>query len=173
MKAILEKAAKIKLLILDVDGVFTNGLLFLSESGDEYKAFHTQDGLGIKLLLKTGVDIGIISARESSIVKKRMSNLGIKHIYLGDRPKIISYEALIKHLNVTDEQVAYVGDDLTDLGLIRRVGLGIAVPNAVEQVRQHAKWQTKTPGGLGAVREVCELIMTAHNTLDEIVEKHL
>jgi 3-deoxy-D-manno-octulosonate 8-phosphate phosphatase (KDO 8-P phosphatase) len=173
MDDILQYAARVRLLICDVDGVFTDGTLYLGENAQEYKPFHIHDGLGIKLLLASGVDVAVITSRSSEIVQNRMTALGIKYIHQGQEDKMQAYESLLKQMQLTDAEVAYIGDDLPDLPLIRRAGLGVTVANGVALVKQHAKWQTRAEGGRGAVREICELIMTAQNTLGRAHEKYL
>lgn len=168
MQAIIDKAKKIKLAIFDIDGVLTDGTLFYSDTDMGLKAFHAHDGLGLQLLKRSGIMVGIITSHQSAMVTKRMEALEIEHVYQGQREKIPAYEDLITKLNVSDEQVAYTGDDLPDLPLIQRAGLGIAVANARDFVKQYADWHTTRPGGQGAVREICELIMTSQNTLDDI-----
>jgi len=167
MQDILTKAAVIKLVIFDVDGVLTDGRLFFGDDGQEYKSFYARDGLGMKLLLKSGVEIGIITARSSELVKYRMKNLGIQHVYQGRLDKLAAFEELATKLNLKPESVAYVGDDIVDLPVMRRVGLSITVQNGHPLVIEHSDWQTPHNGGAGAARDVCELIMRAQNTLDE------
>lgn len=173
MRKIFQKAAAIKLLILDVDGVLTNGKIYFTESGAEYKAFNTKDGLGIKLLLKTGVTIGIISGRESASVEQRLRPLGVKYIYQKQNNKLLALKKLTTKLKLTKQQIAYVGDDLTDLPILTQVGLSIAVADADDFVKQHVDWITKSPGGMGAVREACELIMQAQNTLANMQQQFI
>ncbi len=165
MKDILAKAAQIKLVVFDVDGVLTDGSLFVGDDGQEYKAFHSRDGLGMKMLRKSGVEIGIITARTSEVVKHRMENLDIQHVYQGRLDKLPALEELLAKLALTFEQTAYVGDDVVDLPVMRQVGLAIAVQDAHPLAKQHAHWQTPHDGGRGAARDVCELIMEAQNTL--------
>ena len=173
MQEILKKAACIRLVIFDVDGVLTDGSLYLGNNGEEYKAFNIKDGLGMKMLMESGVEIGIITARSSSLVAQRMESLGITHIYQGQHEKLPAYEQLIEKLGLEHEQAAYVGDDLIDLPLMRRTGLAVAVQDAHSLVKQHAHWQTPSPGGQGAAREVCELIMKAQGTLDKAFQAYL
>ena len=173
MKDILAKAAQIKLVVFDVDGVLTDGSLFIGDDGQEYKAFHSRDGLGMKLLRKSGVEIGIITARTSEVVKHRMENLDIEHVYQGRLEKLPALEELLAKLGVSFEQTAYVGDDVVDLPVMRQVGLAIAVQDAHPLAKQHAHWQTPHGGGRGAARDVCELIMEAHNTLNSQLEPYL
>lgn len=167
MQNILNKAASIKLVIFDVDGVLTDGRLFFGDDGQEYKSFYARDGLGMKLLLKSGVEIAIITARSSELVKHRMKNLGIRHLYQGRLDKLSAFEELVTKLGVEPDTVAYVGDDIVDLPVMRRVGLPITVQNGHPLVVEHSDWQTPHSGGAGAARDVCELIMRAQNTLDE------
>ena len=166
MQDILEKAAHIKLVVFDVDGVLTDGSLFFGDDGQEYKAFYSRDGLGMKLLQDSGVEIGIITARTSNVVLHRMNNLSVKHVYQGRLDKIAAFEELVTILGLGNEQTAYVGDDVVDLPVLRRAGLAIATEDAHPLVKQHAHWQTPHPGGRGAARDVCELIMEAQGTLD-------
>jgi 3-deoxy-D-manno-octulosonate 8-phosphate phosphatase (KDO 8-P phosphatase) len=166
MKDILAKAAQIKLVVFDVDGVLTDGSLFVGDDGQEYKAFHSRDGLGMKMLRQSGVEIGIITARTSEVVKHRMENLDIQHVYQGRLDKLPAIKELLAKLDLTFEQTAYVGDDVVDLPVMTQVGLAIAVQDAHPLAKQHAHWQTPHGGGRGAARDVCELIMEAQNTLD-------
>lgn len=170
---ILAKAKKIKLLILDVDGVLTDGKLFFDNQGHEYKSFHAQDGHGIKLLRQTGVDVAVISGRKSNSVALRMKALGIEHVYQGCEDKRAAFAGIIESLAITAEQAAHVGDDLLDLPIMARVGLSIAVNDANFAVKQRADWCTFRRGGQGAVREVCDLIMQAQGRLDEIINSYL
>ncbi|WP_455218403.1 3-deoxy-manno-octulosonate-8-phosphatase KdsC, partial [Kaarinaea lacus] len=173
MQDILDKAAQIKLVIFDVDGVLTNGSLFYGDDGQEYKAFHSRDGHGMKMLQKSGVEIGIITGRTSKVVEHRMKNLGIQHVYQGKLEKLPAFEELISKLGINPDEVAYVGDDVVDLPILTRVGLAIAVADAHNLVKQHAHWQTPSGGGQGAARDVCELIMEARGTLDEEMKLYL
>jgi 3-deoxy-D-manno-octulosonate 8-phosphate phosphatase (KDO 8-P phosphatase) len=173
MEKILSKAAKIRLVIFDVDGVLTTGNLIYRPNGSESKTFHVHDGVGLRMLLKSGVDVGIITARTSDVVSKRMQDLDIKHVYQGAADKVIAYEDLKTKLNLQDEQVAYVGDDLPDLPLFKRVGLAITVPNAPPIMLKHATHVTKTQGGQGAAREVCEMIMQAQGSYDAAIQSYL
>ncbi len=170
---IVEKAKKIKLLILDVDGVLTDGKLFFDNQGNEYKSFHAQDGHGIKLLRQTGVEIAVISGRKSPVVELRMNNLGIRHVYQGHEDKRAAFAEIIAKMALSVEQAAYVGDDLLDLPIMRRVGLSVAVDDANPIVKHYADWCTPRCGGQGAVREVCDLIMQAQGHFDDIVNAYL
>lgn len=173
MNTISEKAKNIKLLILDVDGVLTAGTLSYTPNGIEVKNFHVHDGQGMKLLKKTGVDIGVITTCKSPIVKRRMDDLGINHLYQGQIDKLPAYEDLKNKLNLTDEQIAYVGDDLPDLPMLKRVGLAVTVSNAPKIIQQHTHWITKAKGGKGAAREVCDFIMQAQGTYQTVIDAYL
>lgn len=173
MREILERAKQIRLLIFDVDGVLTDGRLYLGGDGQEYKAFHSRDGHGMKMLQETGVAVAIITARSSEAVRMRMENLGIEHVYQGRREKLPAYEEMKRSLGLEDGQIAYVGDDVLDLPIMRRVGLSMAVADAHPLVFRHSHWQTQAPGGRGAAREACDLIMDAQDTLSEMMARYL
>jgi len=173
MKDILEKAARIRLLIFDVDGVLTDGSLFVGDDGQEYKAFNSHDGHGIKMLKKYGVEIAIITGRTSRVVEHRMANLGITHVYQGKLEKLPAYEELRDKLGISPEETAYVGDDVVDLPVMRRVGLAIAVHDAHPLVLQHSHWQTPHGGGRGAARDVCEMLMEAKGVLQDEMSRYL
>jgi 3-deoxy-D-manno-octulosonate 8-phosphate phosphatase (KDO 8-P phosphatase) len=173
MNDILEKARGIELVIFDVDGVLTDGSLFLGDDGQEYKTFHSRDGHGMVMLMESGVKIAIITGRTSNVVRIRMESLGIEYLFQGHRDKLPPYEELKSELGVADERIAYVGDDVVDLPVMRRVGLAVAVQDAHPLVRQHAHWQTPHGGGRGAARDVCELIMEAQGSLQGMLDKYL
>ncbi len=168
-----EAAKKIRLAIFDIDGVLTDGKLYLMDDGQNLKAFHCHDGLGIKLLAKAGIHTAIITSHCSPLIDKRMAQLQIEHVYQGIETKITAYEDLVSKLNICDDEVAYMGDDLPDIAIIRRVGLGIAVANAVDSVKQYARYTTRRNGGEGAVREVCEFILKAQGTFNDVHEDFL
>jgi len=173
MKDILARAAQIKLLIFDVDGVLTDGRLIFGDDGQEYKAFHSRDGHGMKMLQNSGVAVGIITGRTSKVVEHRMANLGIKHVYQGKLEKLPAFEELIAKLGFDSEQVAYMGDDVVDLPIMLRVGLAVATNDAHALVSKHAHWQAPHNGGQGAARDLCELIMEAQGTLDAAMQHYL
>lgn len=173
MVELIEKAKPIRLMIFDVDGVLTNGKLFYTASGSEIKAFHVHDGQGIKFLQRTGITVAIITARTSEIISMRMRDLEIQHVYQNQNDKMLAYEELKQKLNLKDEQIAYAGDDLPDLPMIRRCGLGITVADAPLVMQQNADWTTKAKGGKGAAREICDFIMHAQNTYDTIVQSYV
>lgn len=173
MDNLTEKAKKIRLVIFDVDGVLTSGQLTYGSNGIEVKNFHVHDGQGMKLLKKSGVEIAIITACQTDIIKRRMQDLGIEHVYLGQVDKLPAYEDIKNKLNLTDQQIAYVGDDLPDLPMLKRVGLAVTVANAHQLIQEHAHWITKAKGGKGAVREVCDFIMQAQGTYQTIINSYL
>jgi 3-deoxy-D-manno-octulosonate 8-phosphate phosphatase (KDO 8-P phosphatase) len=173
MQDIYEKAAQIRLVIFDVDGVLTDGSLYLGDDGQEYKAFNSRDGHGMKLLQASGVQIGIITGRSSEVVRIRMRSLGIEHVYQGKLEKLPAYEELKSSMGLEPEQIAYVGDDVVDLPVMVRVGLAVAVQDAHPLVRQHAHWVTTAGGGRGAAREVCELLMDSQGNLQPTLERYL
>lgn len=173
MQDILAKAAQIKLIIFDVDGVLTDGSLFIGDDGEEYKAFHSRDGHGMKMLRATGVEIGIITGRTSNVVRHRMESLGIHHVYQGQLEKLPAFQQLTTKLGIDPQQVAYVGDDVVDLPILTRTGLAVAVADAHPLVKRHAHWITPCGGGRGAARDVCELIMEAQGTLDASLQHYL
>jgi 3-deoxy-D-manno-octulosonate 8-phosphate phosphatase (KDO 8-P phosphatase) len=173
MKDLLDKASRIRLLIFDVDGVLTDGSLFVGDDGQEYKAFNSRDGHGIKMLQKHGVEVAIITGRTSRVVEHRMENLGITRVYQGRLEKLPAYEELVATANVPEDAVAYVGDDVVDLPVMRRVGLAIAVQDAHPLVRKHSHWQTPSPGGRGAARDVCEMLMEAKGVLEDEMSRYL
>ncbi len=172
MKTIFEKAALIRLLIFDVDGVLTDGSLYLGKEGEEYKAFYARDGLGMTMLQSTGVTIGIITARNSPVVTHRMQSLGIEHVLQGKHDKLTAFKQLTEKLQLDYQQVAYLGDDLIDVPVMRQVGLAIAVADADVLTIKHAHWQTQAAGGRGAAREVCELIMKAQGTWSKQLSRY-
>jgi len=173
MKDILERAAQIKLAIFDVDGVLTDGSLFLGDDGLEYKAFNSRDGHGLKMLQQSGVTVAIITGRTSKVVEYRMQSLGIEHVYQGQLDKRIAFAELLEKLNLTPDEVAYVGDDVVDLPVMSKVGLAIAVQDAHSMVLKHAHWQTPSCGGRGAGRDVCEMLMEARGVLQDKLASYL
>jgi 3-deoxy-D-manno-octulosonate 8-phosphate phosphatase (KDO 8-P phosphatase) len=173
IQPIIDKAKKLKLLILDVDGVLTDGKLFFDNEGNEYKTFHARDGHGIKLLRQTGVEVAVISGRKSNSVLLRMNSLGIQHVYQGHEDKRAAFYDLLDKIGITPEEAAHVGDDLLDLPIMVRVGLAIAVDDANFAVKEHAHWCTSASGGNGAVREVCDFIMKAQGNYDDVLNSYL
>jgi 3-deoxy-D-manno-octulosonate 8-phosphate phosphatase (KDO 8-P phosphatase) len=167
------KIEPLKLVIFDVDGVLTDGGLIFDNEGQEYKRFNSQDGHGIKMLRESGVEVAVITARQSKLVQNRMKQLGVIHLFQGESNKRIAYDELKKKLALKDEQIAYVGDDLLDLPILRQVGFAIAVENAHPIVKQHVHWVTPRAGGHGAARDVCDKVMTVQGTLDGLLQRYL
>lgn len=163
---ILARAKKIKVVIFDVDGVMTDGGLTIGDDGQEYKTFNTQDGLGMKLLRQSGVQMAIITGRTSKVVTQRAESTGVMHFYQGVDDKLKAFNDLLKKMNIGADEAAFMGDDVVDMPPMLRCGLAIAVPAAPDAVKQRAHYVTQKMGGNGAVREACELIMQAQGTLD-------
>ena len=151
--------SKIKLLAIDVDGVLTDGGMYYSEKGDELKKFNTRDGMGIAMLQKKGIVIALITGEKSKIVLRRAKKLRIKEVYLGIEDKLEIVKKLCKKYKVSEAEIAYIGDDVNDICVLKEVGLSIAVADAIESVKTYADYITKARGGNGAVREVCDLIL--------------
>lgn len=154
-------AKQIKLVIFDVDGVLTDGGLYFTDDGREIKKFNVRDGLGISMLVKKGVEVAVITGRSSVIVADRMKSLGVNHVYQGRMNKLETYENLKVAMNITDDEAAFVGDDVIDLPIMTRCGLPVAVADAHEEVKAVAKLILEQCGGAGAGRAVCDLIMQA------------
>jgi len=173
MQDIQAKAANIKLVIFDVDGVLTDGALFLGDDGQEYKAFHSKDGHGMKMLQQAGVMIAIITGRTSEVVRIRMQSLGIEHVFQGIHDKRDAYDQLKTKVGLSDEQIAYVGDDVVDLPVMVQVGFAVTVADGHELCKKHAHWVTANGGGRGAAREVCELLMDAQGKLQAALAEYL
>ena len=171
-KSVIDAAQKIKLLLLDVDGVLTDGKLYYGNSGEEMKGFDIQDGLGIKLLQKGNIQVGIITGRMSSLLQRRADELGINPVIQGREDKLTVLNELLPSLDITLDEIAFIGDDLPDLAVIKKVGLGITVANASSTLAAKADWRTACTGGNGAVREVAEMILTAQGKFSEIVRQY-
>lgn len=171
--ALKARAAAIRLAVFDVDGVMTDGSLFLCDAGLEYKAFNSLDGHGLKMLRRSGVELAIITGRDSKLVAKRAANLGIPHLYQGVEDKLVAWQELTAKLGLAPHETAFMGDDVVDLPPMRRCGLALTVPAAPQLVKQHSHYVTQLGGGRGAVREICELIMQAQGTLDAQLAPYL
>lgn len=169
----IERAKKIKLAVFDVDGVMTDGRLYFLPDGTEFKTFNTLDGLGIKMLMKAGVETAVITGRSSIVVENRIKNLGIQYYFHGREDKLTALDELLKKVSYNYEQIAYLGDDLPDLPVIKRVGIGMAVANANDFVKKHALLTTEAKGGKGAVREFCERILSARGQLAPLQQQYL
>jgi 3-deoxy-D-manno-octulosonate 8-phosphate phosphatase (KDO 8-P phosphatase) len=165
--AVLARAKKIKCITFDVDGIMTNGGLGIGDDGLEYKFFHSLDGLGMKLLKNTGVELAIITGRTSNIVKQRADSTGIAHFYQGVEDKLVAFEDLQKKMGLQPDEVAFMGDDVVDAPAMLRCGLAITVPTGHYLLKPHAHYITTAAAGNGAVREACELIMQAQGTFEQ------
>ncbi len=168
-----EKAQKIQLLLLDVDGVLTDGKLYFSNSNDEYKAFNILDGHGIKMLQEHDIKVGIVTGRESNIVTKRAADLGINIVVQGSPDKREAVKAIASEHSINLENIAFMGDDYPDLPAMNTVGLSLSVANAHRAVAARVDWQSKKNGGEGAVREACDLLMRAQGKYDLALQKYL
>ena len=171
-KRALARAKEIKLLLLDVDGVLTDGNLLYSGSGEESKAFNTQDGFGLRLLGEANIEVGVITARKSEVVARRASELKMRYIYQGKSNKNEAFKEIMKVSGLKPYQVAYMGDDWLDLVLLQQVGLAIAPANGVREVKEIAHFITERSGGAGAVRDACDLIIESKNLLTELLQKY-
>jgi len=167
-----DRAKKIKLFLLDVDGVLTDGRIIYDEEGDELKFFHVQDGMGLSLLNRAGIKTAFITSRKSKAVARRAKDCGVAQVYFNAYPKIESYKHALKKFKAEDEQTAYMGDDLFDLIVMKKAGLAISVPNACAEVKTAGHYMTTKAGGKGAVREAAELILKAQNKWDEIIRPY-
>jgi len=172
-EALLAKAARIKLVALDVDGVMTDGTIYFSAEGDELKAFNILDGLGLKQIMAAGISVAVITGRSSPLTEKRMSDLGISQLMQGREDKKVALQELVSTLDILPEVIAYMGDDLPDLPAIRYAGLGVTVPNGYWLVQEHADHCTRAAGGRGAVRELCDLLLTAGGHMNTALTPYL
>jgi 3-deoxy-D-manno-octulosonate 8-phosphate phosphatase (KDO 8-P phosphatase) len=172
-QSVIERAADVRLLVLDVDGVLTDGTLYFGESGEALKSFNIRDGHGIKMLMESGVAVAIITGRRSKMVEERARNLGIPHLIQGAEDKKTALEALVRETSVPVGACAAIGDDVLDLPVLRRVRFAVTVPDAPAIVLEHAHYVTRIAGGRGAVRELCELILSAQGQLDARLAKYL
>ncbi len=168
-----ERIKPLRLVAFDVDGVLTDGGLYLSDSGEEFKRFNSLDGHGLKMLKASGVELAIITGRTSRCMELRAKNLGITRLHQGVENKLATMQALLGELRLTPEQAAFMGDDVVDLPVMRRVGLALSVPAAPQVVRDHAHYVSQREAGYGAVREVCELIMSSQGTLQAQLAPYL
>jgi 3-deoxy-D-manno-octulosonate 8-phosphate phosphatase (KDO 8-P phosphatase) len=170
---LIARAQRIKLIAFDVDGVMTDGTLFLADDGQEFKGFNSLDGHGLKMLKGSGVELAIITGRSSRLVEHRAKNLGIEIVHQGAHDKLAVYEALCRDLGIASDTTAYMGDDVVDLPVMRRAGLAITVPAAPDLVKAHSHFITTRQAGHGAVREACEFLMRAQGTLDAALAPYL
>ncbi len=169
---IIEKIRKIRLMIFDVDGVLTDGRIIYTDTGVEIKAFDVQDGHGMKLLVRSGIDLGIITGRYSRATEIRAQEIGIKYVRQNAKNKLEAYEEILSESGYSDEQVGYMGDDLIDIPVMRRVGWSVAVPNANHHIFPYAHYITQKSGGRGACREVCEIILKVQNKWESVTDRY-
>ncbi|PLX90415.1 MAG: phenylphosphate carboxylase subunit delta [Desulfuromonas sp.] len=167
-----DKLTGIKLLLLDVDGVLTDGRITYDNQGNELKSFDVKDGHGLKLLQRAGIEVGIITGRQSDLVARRAAELGIDILYQGALRKLDPYLEILQHTGLRDEQVAYVGDDLVDLPLLRRVGFSATVCDAHPEVLPVVDYVTRLPGGRGAVREICDLLIRGTGRWEQVTDRY-
>ena len=173
LTSIERRASRIKLLLMDCDGVLTDGRLWLTNDGDEQKSFNSKDGLGLSLLHRAGLRSGIITGRSSNAVARRALELDVEFVCQGDPDKIAAFERLLREAGVEENEVAFVGDDLVDIPIMNRAELAVAVADAVEEVRSVAHYVTRAKGGRGAVREVIEIILKSQGRWHDLVEDYL
>lgn len=167
-RTLYTQLAQVKLLVCDVDGVFSDGRIYLGNAGEELKAFHTRDGYGVKALVKAGIPVAVITGRRSAIVENRMKALNVAHIIQGEENKADALSDLMKRLELNTDEVAAVGDDMPDTGMYKHVAVKIAVADAHPYVAKQANWITTLPGGFGAVREISDTILQAKGVANEI-----
>ncbi|MGQ7246926.1 KdsC family phosphatase [Halomonas sp. V046] len=170
---LVDPLRRVRLLALDVDGVMTDGRLYFQADGIETKAFNTLDGHGLKLAKRAGIEVALITGRESPMVTQRAKALGIVHVYQGVEKKLPQLKALCERLGIDLTQVAYCGDDLPDLPCICASGVGITVPGAPSYLREHAQWVTDAGGGQGAVREICDQLLMAQGHWGSVLDTYL
>lgn len=167
-----ERLCRIRLLLLDVDGVLTDGRIIYDAQGVETKAFDVKDGHGLKLLQRSGVQVGIITGRQSEVVNVRARELGIDIVYQGAKDKLVPFEEILQKLQLAEDEVAYMGDDLPDLPVLRRAGLAVAPVDAVGEIKPYVHYVTSRPGGRGAVREVCDLLLQESGHWSELTARY-
>lgn len=170
---LLERAARIRLLALDVDGVLTDGRLYFDSQGNEIKVFFTADGLGMKAVQRCGIGLALITGRTSPMVSDRAAALGIEHVYQGRDDKLQAFMELLEATGMTEEEVCYAGDDWIDMPVLQRAGLAVTVPDADPVVKDVAHWVTTRAGGRGAVREICQLLLDAQGRTQAMIEQFL
>ncbi|MBF0528149.1 MAG: HAD-IIIA family hydrolase [Deltaproteobacteria bacterium] len=172
MSDLLNRVLPIKLVIFDVDGVLTDGRIVMDDCGMETKFFHVRDGHGLKLLMRAGLEAGFLTGRQSRVVELRAADLGVTLLWQGIKNKIDIYQNILTEHRLVDAQVAYVGDDLVDLPVMRRVGLALAPADAVDEVKEVAHYVAKLPGGHGAVREMIEFILKSQGRWESVVARY-
>jgi 3-deoxy-D-manno-octulosonate 8-phosphate phosphatase (KDO 8-P phosphatase) len=171
-KELQEIAKDVKLLILDVDGVLTDGSIILDNEGNEFKVFNVRDGHGIKMLVKAGIRVALITGRHSKVVERRARELGITEVYQRCHIKTVAFDHIIEKYGLTEKEVAYVGDDIVDIPIFKRVGISIAVNDAADEARDHASVVMRHRGGRGAVREVCDFLLKAQGLWESVTKEY-
>ena len=171
-ETLIDKLKPLKALIMDVDGVLTDGRIVIDSQGNEAKSFDVRDGHGLKLLQRGGITTALLTGRYSRIVKLRAAELGIAIVHQRSHDKLASYRLIARHLQLEDSEIAYIGDDLIDIPVLKRVGLAATVADAVPEVVRIADWQSRLPGGRGAVRELCQLILKAQGKWDSLTGRY-
>ncbi|GHE22503.1 KdsC family phosphatase [Halomonas urumqiensis] len=170
---LVDRLRRIRLLALDVDGVLTDGQLYFQADGIEIKAFNVMDGHGLKLLKRAGIEVALITGRDSPTVSRRAAALGIQHVFQGVERKLPVLRDLCTRLGIELDQAAYCGDDMPDVGAMRRAGIGISVPSAPDYIQKYADWVTERPGGHGAVREICDTLLQVQGHWDAVLDTYL
>ncbi len=173
MQNLIDKAKKIRCFISDVDGVLTDGLIFIDNTGNELKSFNIQDGFGIKLLQAAGIEVVIITGSKNQVIDERMRQLGITNYFTGKTNKQSAFDEVKRRLNLSNDEIAYIGDDLPDLPIMKQVGFSISVANAVSMVKENSDWCTDFNGGRGGVRQACDFILKSQNLLDIALNRYL
>ena len=167
-----ERLQKIKMLLLDVDGILTDGRIIYSSDGSETKAFDVKDGHGLKMIQRAGIEVGIITGRKSSVVERRAKELGISILYQGAKDKLVPFREILEHHSIGEDEIAYVGDDIVDLPILLRVGFAATVADALPEVKQRVHYVTDRKGGKAAVREICDLILKESGRWDGVAAKY-
>lgn len=170
---VLQRVLQLRLMAFDIDGIMTDGRLYMTESGEEMKAFHTLDGQGLKLLMASGVEVALLTARRSTIVERRSNELGIRILRQGLSDKLAAMREIQSDLDISMDQSGYAGDDLVDLPILSRCGFSATVPDAPESIRSRVHYVTRKPGGMGAVREMCELVLKSQGNLENAISQFL
>ena len=171
-KEVRERAAKVKLLVLDVDGVLTDGRIIMDHKGREIKAFNVRDGHGLRLLREAGIEVAILTGRSSPVVQKRADDLGILWVRQGVNDKVGAYEKIVRKMGITDNEACFVGDDLVDIPLLKRVGIPIVVADGAPEAKRFARYVTQSSGGKGAVREVCDLLLQTQGKWEAVLRRY-
>jgi len=171
-KELTRIAKNIRLLILDVDGVLTDGSIILDNKDNEFKVFHVRDGHGIKMLIRAGIYVAIITGRYSKVVERRAHELGITEVYQKSHDKRIAYRQLVEKYSIDEKEVAYIGDDIVDIPLLKRSGFPVVVADADDEVKAVAAMITKNRGGKGAVREICDFLLKAKGLWEDIIDEY-